>query len=148
MSFTEKTIKLKNFDKELFYREYGEGKPVLMLHGNPGSGMDFDALAGEFAQKGFRCIVPDRPGHAQNLLIPNFINDKNTALATYIELIDLLCGGSAYTVGYSLGSYYALKLAALYPKKINGVGLITPLIFSKNTDKASLIPNSKIARSG
>lgn len=144
MSFSEKTIKLKNFEKELFYREYGEGQPVLMLHGNPGNGLDFDAVAEEFVKNGFRCIVPDRPGHAKNLSLPNFVNDKNTAIATYNELIDTLCEGRAYIVGYSLGSYYALKIATLYPKKINGIGVITPLIFSKDTDKASQIP--KIAK--
>lgn len=140
MSFHDKQIKMKVNEMDVFYREHGAGNPVLMIHGNPGSHQDFDELAKAMAAKGFKCIVPDRPGHGKNVKVPNLIDGKYNATGFFAELIDRICDGKAIVIGYSLGAYYAMKLAFAYPDKVKGLGLVAPFISAKDTDKPSSIP--------
>jgi len=140
MSSHDKQLKMKVNEADVFYREHGSGRPVLMIHGNPGSHTDFDELAKVMAAKGFRCVVPDRPGHGKNVKIQNFVDGKYNATGFFAEMIDKVCDGKAIVVGYSLGAYYAMKLAFAYPEKVGGLALVAPFISAKETDKASSIP--------
>lgn len=141
MSFVEKQVKVKNGEFDLSYREYGEGdKKILLFHGNPGSGSDFDQIAEELVKSGFCCIVPDRPGFGKNSKTPNFYNGGYIAITLYSEFIDKVCDGKAYIAGYSIGAYYALKLAFTIPQKVSGLALITPYVFPKPDDAVSGIP--------
>ena len=46
----------------LFYKDWGEGPPVVLIHGWPLSADSFDDVAVTLAENGFRAIVPDRRG--------------------------------------------------------------------------------------
>ncbi len=141
MSFVEKQVKVKNGEFDLSYREYGEGdKKILLFHGNPGSVSDFDQIAEELVKTGFCCIVLDRPGFGANSKTPNFYNGGYIAITLYSEFIDKVCGGKTYIGGYSIGAYYALKLAFTIPQKVLGLALITPYVFPKPNDAVSGIP--------
>src|SRR4051812_50094927 len=41
----------------------GEGDPVLLLHGQPGSGSDWVPVIRELRRRGVPLLVPDRPGY-------------------------------------------------------------------------------------
>src|SRR4051812_49612397 len=41
----------------------GEGDPVLLLHGQPGSGSDWVPVSRELRRRGVPLLVPDRPGY-------------------------------------------------------------------------------------
>ena len=47
-----------------YYREWGQGDPLLLLHGGFGSGEDMPPIGRELA-KHFRVIAPDRRGHGR-----------------------------------------------------------------------------------
>ena len=47
---------------DLYYKDWGTGKPVVLLHGWPLTGDTFDDMAIALADKGYRAIVPDRRG--------------------------------------------------------------------------------------
>ncbi len=51
---------------ELFYKDWGKGRPVVMTHGWPLTGDTFDDAALKLAEAGFRCIVPDRRGFGRS----------------------------------------------------------------------------------
>ena len=44
--------------KSIFYEEFGQGSPVLFLHGNTASSKMFELLMPLYAEK-FRCILLD-----------------------------------------------------------------------------------------
>ena len=46
----------------LYYKDWGSGHPVVLIHGWPLSGDTFDDAAVALADKGFRAILPDRRG--------------------------------------------------------------------------------------
>jgi hypothetical protein len=41
--------------------EWGDGQPILLLHGNPDNGMMWDGVAARLGTR-FRCVAPDLPG--------------------------------------------------------------------------------------
>src|SRR5271169_4438886 len=63
--------------------EWGEGPPVLLLHGNPDSGMMWDGVASRLGTH-FRCIAPDLPsfGHSE---VPNGYDRSLEGMAHFVE---------------------------------------------------------------
>ena len=50
----------------LYYKDWGSGRPVVLIHGWPLSGDTFDAAALALAENGYRAIVPDRRGFGRS----------------------------------------------------------------------------------
>lgn len=50
----------------LYYKDWGSGWPVVLMHGWPLSGDSFDSMALALAETGFRAIVPDRRGFGRS----------------------------------------------------------------------------------
>jgi pimeloyl-ACP methyl ester carboxylesterase len=50
----------------LYYKDWGQGDPVVLLHGWPLTGDTFDDAALALAEAGKRCIVPDRRGFGRS----------------------------------------------------------------------------------
>ncbi len=50
----------------LYYKDWGKGDPVVLLHGWPLTGDTFDDLAIKLVESGKRCIIPDRRGFGRS----------------------------------------------------------------------------------
>lgn len=48
---------------KLAYREYGEGQPLIILHGLFGQSDNWNTLAKQFAERGFQVFTPDLRNH-------------------------------------------------------------------------------------
>jgi non-heme chloroperoxidase len=87
---------------EIFYKDWGSGRPVVFSHGWPLNSDAWDAQMLFLAQRGFRVIAHDRRGHGRSGQ-PSQGNDMNTYaddLAAVIEALDLK---GATLVGHSTG---------------------------------------------
>ena len=87
---------------EIFYKDWGEGQPIVFSHGWPLSGDDWDNQMLFFLKHGYRVIAHDRRGHGRSSQ-PWEGNDMNTYaddLATLVEKLDLK---NAIHVGHSTG---------------------------------------------
>lgn len=51
---------------ELYYKDWGQGRPVVLIHGWPLSGDTFDDVAVALADQGLRSIIPDRRGFGRS----------------------------------------------------------------------------------
>jgi len=51
---------------QLYYKDWGKGRPVVLIHGWPLTGDTFDDLAIALADRGFRSIIPDRRGFGRS----------------------------------------------------------------------------------
>ena len=51
---------------QLYYKDWGTGDPVVLLHGWPLTGDTFDDAALALAEAGKRCIIPDRRGFGRS----------------------------------------------------------------------------------
>jgi pimeloyl-ACP methyl ester carboxylesterase len=70
---------------EIFYKDRGEGQPIVFSHGWPLSSDDWDAQIYYFASRGFRCIAHDRRGHGRSSQTWDK-NDMNTYADDLAEL--------------------------------------------------------------
>ena len=50
----------------LYYKDWGSGRPVVLIHGWPLTGDTFDDAAVALAERGYRAIVPDRRGFGRS----------------------------------------------------------------------------------
>ena len=109
--------------ERLFYRESGQGTPVLLLHaGIADSRMwqpQMDALGRDFL-----LIAPDLRGYGQSP-IPDGPFSYHEDVAALIEALDL---DAVWLVGASFGSRVAVDFCLAYPEKVRGLVLVTPAV--------------------
>lgn len=95
-----------------------ELRNVLALHGQPGSGRSFDAVARWLGQLPFH--APDRPGWGSSPLAPR---DLVAQASWAAELIDR----PTVVVGYSFGAAIAALVATIC-SAVTGVVLVAPAV--------------------
>lgn len=111
----------------LGYAEFGapDGRPVLALHGTPGSRLKFTATDQPGRALGLRIIAPDRWGYGASEAPPR------PELATYADdiasLMDRLGIEKAGLIGISGGGPYAVAAAAGLGARINALALVSPV---------------------
>src|SRR6266536_1437172 len=87
---------------QIFYKDWGNGSPILLSHGWPLTADSWEAQMLFLASNGFRCVAHDRRGHGRSTQ-PWDGNDMDTYaddLAALIETLDLK---DAVHVGHSTG---------------------------------------------
>jgi non-heme chloroperoxidase len=87
---------------DIYYKDWGEGQPIVFSHGWPLSADDWDAQMLFFGQRGYRVIAHDRRGHGRSGQTWNG-NEMDTYaddLAALTEKLDLK---DAIHVGHSTG---------------------------------------------
>lgn len=112
------------------YDEVGEGRPILMLHGWPGSRvMMTNQLEPVFeGRPGWRRLYPDLPGMGRTKG-PAWITDGAGMLRTMLRFIEALAPGEqCAVVGVSSGGYFALGMLHEQPERIAGLALWTPSV--------------------
>jgi esterase len=100
----------------LFYREYGQGKPVLILHGLMGFSDNWQTIAKTLAQDHL-VITPDLRNHGRS---PHHHNHSYPLMADDIKhLMESLWMFSASVVGHSMGGKVAMHLALHHPDAVD-----------------------------
>ena len=87
---------------EIYYKDWGTGKPVVFSHGWPLSADAWESQMVYLASNGYRCIAHDRRGHGRSSQPWNG-NDMDTYADDLSELIESLDLNSATLVGHSTG---------------------------------------------
>jgi pimeloyl-ACP methyl ester carboxylesterase len=113
--------------RRIHFRRYGDpnGRPVVMLHGTPGSSMLFTATDAPARDLGLCVIAPDRWGYG--------FSDapSNPTLSDYADDIGEMMtalGYSAFAVsGFSGGGPYAAAVAARLGARISAAALVSPV---------------------
>jgi len=106
------------FDTRIYYEEYGEGTPLLLLHGGFSSINYYGMVIPELSNH-FRVIALDSPGHGRSEQADTM---SYQLIADYIsEMIDIMGLVSVYALGCSDGSIVALLLAHDRPEKVKRI---------------------------
>jgi len=87
---------------EIYYKDWGEGQPVVFSHGWPLSSDAFEDQMFFLSQRGYRCIAHDRRGHGRSSQPWNG-NDLDTYADDLAELTAALDLKDAIHVGHSTG---------------------------------------------
>ncbi|MHB8682181.1 MAG: alpha/beta fold hydrolase [Acidimicrobiales bacterium] len=106
--------------ERLHLGDHGAGPPVLLVHGQPGLGTDWDLVTDLLADD-HRVLVPDRPGYGRSALGPFSLADNAELLA---ELLRARHATPAVVVGHSYGGGVAVLLATRHPELVKGLVLV------------------------
>jgi non-heme chloroperoxidase len=87
---------------QIFYKDWGEGRPVVLSHGWPLNSDSWEAQQLFLAENGFRAIAHDRRGHGRSTQTwdGNEMDTYADDLATVIRELDLR---DATLIGFSTG---------------------------------------------
>jgi pimeloyl-ACP methyl ester carboxylesterase len=119
------------------YEVFGEGRPILMLHGMP---LDHNAMIFEMERhfkerSGWKRIYIDMPGHGKT---PGaeWITSTDQVLKVVEEFVDKVIRGKRFVVaGTSYGAYIARGIVYRKGVQIDGLLLNVPSILSDNTKR-------------
>ena len=113
----------------LAYRKNGSGRPVVMVHGSPGDGHEYDKLAALVSTYAMT-IVPDLRGFGRSDKHPENGSDafsRDGQVKAIISLMDELELRNAILVGYDIGGLTVQGVARKRPDLIAAVVLAPPL---------------------
>jgi pimeloyl-ACP methyl ester carboxylesterase len=109
----------------------GSGRPVVLIHGNPGSCQDWSRLYVPIAER-YCAFAFDRPGHGHSQR-PNTrdITPEVQAEMLHRALAQLKVD-RPIIVGHSWGGSLALAYTLQYPEAISGVVLLAPAAYESD----------------
>jgi len=96
---------------EIFYKDWGQGRPIVFSHGWPLSSDDWDAQMLFFLKRGYRVVAHDRRGHGRSAQVDtghdmDHYADDLAALTAHLDLRD------AVHVGHSTGGGEVVRYLA------------------------------------
>ena len=100
---------------QLFYKEYGDGKPVVILHGLFGFSDNWKSQAKVLANY-FKVIVVDLRNHGRSEWAD--VHSYESMANDVIETMDFLNLSQFNVIGHSMGGKVAMHLAQTYPERI------------------------------
>jgi len=101
---------------KLFYREYGEGNPIIIAHGLFGMSDNWIRIAKTLSVN-FKVYVLDMRNHGQSP--HNHIHTYKTMSNDLLEFINCLNIEKAIFIGHSMGGKAIMQFANDFPERIN-----------------------------
>ena len=102
------------------YRVQGDGPVVLLLHETPWYSVQYTKVQPLLAQAGFRSIAPDTPGSGFSPA-PGGDPSLHDYAAQMIAVLDALKVKRATIIGDHTGAAIAVRLAAAFPSRVEGI---------------------------
>jgi non-heme chloroperoxidase len=100
---------------EIFYKDWGKGRPIVFHHGWPLSADDWDTQMMFFLLNGYRVIAHDRRGHGRSSQTASG-HDMDTYAADVAELAAALDLRDAVHIGHSTGGGEVTRYVAQHGK--------------------------------
>jgi non-heme chloroperoxidase len=101
---------------QIYYKDWGTGKPVVFSHGWPLSADSWEAQMVFLASNGYRCVAHDRRGHGRSSQ-PWGGNDMDTYAHDLSELIDTLDLQGVVLIGFSAGGGEVARYIGIHGTK-------------------------------
>jgi pimeloyl-ACP methyl ester carboxylesterase len=101
------------------YREAGEGKPVVFVHGYLVDGRLWDGVVDRLSKQGYRCLAPDWPIGAQQIAMNPDADLTPPGMAAIIaSFLDALDLKDVTIVGNDSGGAMSQVLVSRHPERI------------------------------
>jgi pimeloyl-ACP methyl ester carboxylesterase len=103
---------------KLFYRRYGEGPPIIILHGLYGSSDNWVTIAKAIGHR-FTVFLPDQRNHGHSP--HDEIHDYDSIANDLYELASDLDLKKFFLAGHSMGGKTAMTFALKWPEMVQGL---------------------------
>jgi esterase len=120
----------------LFFREYGEGPPILILHGLLGSSDNWLTQA-KLLSPSYKIYTIDQRNHGQSPHSDEF--DYQSMVADLNEFIADHHIENAVLIGHSMGGKTVMNFALSYPKKVKKLIVVDIAPRAYNLEHYSLV---------
>lgn len=126
--------------KKIFYRAYGTGRPVILVHGFGETG-DVWKNQSAFLQDKFKVIVPDLPGSGQSAIIDDMSMEGMAEVIKEILQKENVWPNARQNaekpvvIGHSMGGYITLAFAEKYLQHLQAFGLFESTAFADSEEK-------------
>jgi len=137
---------------KIYYEEFGQGEPLLLLHGFTGTGESWtrkgpdgesSSLAEEYA-KNYRVIVWDMRGHGRSTNADTSIIFRHaTAAHDLINFMDKLGLNKVKTIGHSSGGMILLYAAIMAPERFEAIIPVSAQIYYSKQLREFIEKNGK-----
>lgn len=131
---------------DLFYEDYGTGKPVILIHGWPLSHKAWEQQVWKIVESGYRCISYDRRGFGISSA-PWDGYDYSTLASDLNAIINQLDLNDVTLVGFSMGGGEVVRYLTDYgSSKISKAALISSIIplVQKKDDNPDGVPEEDL----
>jgi pimeloyl-ACP methyl ester carboxylesterase len=128
------TVQINNI--EMYYEEYGVGKPLVLLHGFGGCAQNWHPFTAKLSER-HRLIVVDLRGHGHSTNPENKFTHREAASDVYL-LLEKLGVGHFSAMGISSGGMSLLHMATSQPKRIDSMVLISATSYFPEKARAML----------
>ncbi|MDJ1168866.1 alpha/beta hydrolase [Roseofilum sp. BLCC_M154] len=108
----------------LFWREVGQGTPIIFLHGSWDEGGQWVGVM-ERLGADYQCFAPDLLGFSESDR-PNVHYSLNLQVECLQEYFQALKLDGVYLVGHSLGGWIATRYGLAHPEQVKGLILLAP----------------------
>jgi len=108
---------------QLFWREVGFGKPVVLLHSSWSEGEEWFPVVQQLHQE-FHCVVPDLLGFGESDRSRKIHHSIELQVECLAEFLDFLKIRQVYLVGHGLGGWIAASYAMRYPNQVERLVLL------------------------
>jgi non-heme chloroperoxidase len=126
----------------IYYKDWGSGPPVVLIHGWPLSSDSFDDVALALAERGFRAIAHDRRGFGRSDQ-PWDGYDYDTFTSDVETVLDAAgATGPLAMAGFSMGGGEVARFVAKNPGRVTHavlIGSVVPFLL-KTDDHAEGVP--------
>jgi pimeloyl-ACP methyl ester carboxylesterase len=111
--------------------------PVVLLHGNAGFTHDYSAVMHSLAERGYRALAFDRPGHGQSERPWSGLATAEAQSSLIHEALKKLEVERPIMVGHSWGGILTLSYALQYETEISGIALLAPATYPEKEQFAA-----------
>ena len=117
---------------EMYYAVFGEGDPVLLIHGGLANAGIWEAQVTALSAK-YQVIVADSRGHGRSTRVPRKALHYRDMADDYVALLTQLGIEKVALVGWSDGAIIGLDIAMRYPERLSKL-----LAHAANSDPSGL----------
>jgi pimeloyl-ACP methyl ester carboxylesterase len=111
----------------IHYVEYGNGPPIVFVHGLGGQMRNFAYLQMQDLARSHRVVLIDRPGSGHSTRGARSSASISAQARTVAMFIDAMGLNKPVLVGHSLGGAIALAVGLNHPQSVSRLALIAPL---------------------
>ena len=134
-------------DVRIHYRIYGEGPPLVMLHGLSSSSVDWFPVTPMLAAR-FRLILIDLRGHGLSSLSYSRDYRIRSMAEDVLAVLDHLGLEQTAMLGLSLGGCVTIQAAILQPERLSHIVLVNTFAKLRGANTLSKLRRIRVATQG